>query len=195
MIDYLTGRLVSVCPEAVVVEIGGFGLRVQVPQSLAATLPQPGATVKLHTYLAVREDAMELFGFADELERTAFLHLLSVGGIGPRTALAVIGRLGARRLWSAILQEDTSLLATVPGIGAKSARRMVVELKDRLEKQQFMVAGDGPADTAARREALAALVGLGYSAREAGEALDRVPDKRGGTAELVTAALRLLGKG
>jgi Holliday junction DNA helicase RuvA len=195
MIDYLNGKLVGVYPEAVVVEVGGFGLRVQVPQSLVATLPPPGATVKLYTYLAVREEALVLFGFGDELDRTAFVHLLQVSGIGPRTALVVVGRLGARRLWSAILQEDTSLLATVPGIGTKSARRIVVELKDRLEKQQLLPAGEGTADTTARREALAALVSLGYSVREAGAALEHATDKGGDAADLVRSALRVLGAG
>jgi Holliday junction DNA helicase RuvA len=196
MIDYLTGKLVAVYPEAVVIEVGGFGLRVQVPPSLAATLPQPGETIRLHTYLAVRNDAMELFGFADELDRTVFLHLLGVSGIGPRTALTVVGWLGTRRLLTAILQEDTSLLVTVPGIGVKSARRIVVELRDRLEKQQLMVAGDGSTSgTAAQREALAALISLGYTARDAGEALNRVPDQNAGPADLVKSALRILSAG
>lgn len=191
MIDLLIGRLVAVYPEAVVVETGGLGFRVQVSPSLAGELPQPGETVCLYTHLVVRENALELFGFIGELDRTAFLHLLGVAGIGPKTALALVGRLGARRLWAAILQEDIGLLATAPGIGAKSARRIVVELKERLEKQS-LVAEAAVVGAPAEGEALAALISLGYTAREAGEALQRVADRNADTATLVTSALRLL---
>lgn len=209
MIDFLKGRLVSVRPEAVVIEVGGIGYRVQVPPSLAAGLPEPGETVFLYTYLSVKETALEMFGFSGELDRTAFLLLLDVAGIGPRTALAVVGRLGARRLWAAILGEDTGILTTVPGIGVKSARRIVVELRDRLEKHQLAVsagllpgaAGGEPAESGvpapagrAEAEALAALISLGYTPREAREALNRVPaGHQLDTAGLVHAALRLMG--
>lgn len=194
MIDFLRGKLTAVHPEAVVVEVGGVGLRVNVAPSLISGLPQPGEMVHLYTYLVVRENALELFGFGGELDRTAFLHLLGVAGIGPRTALAVVGQLGARRLWAAILQEDTKLLATVPGIGAKSARRIVVELKERLEKLQLVVDGETPpAGVPIEGEAFAALVSLGYTPKEAAEALRRVPDPEADTTELIRSALRTLG--
>jgi Holliday junction DNA helicase RuvA len=194
MIDYLNGKLAAVYSESVVVEVGGFGLRVRVPSSFAAALPQIGEDVQLRTHLVVREDAMELFGFAAELDRTAFLYLLDVGGIGPRTALTVVGRLGARRLWVAILQEDIALLVTVPGIGVKSARRIVVELKDRLEKQQLVAVGEVAVPGAAvQKEALAALISLGYTSREAGDALNQVADRDVEVGALVRSALRVLG--
>ncbi|ACA59872.1 Holliday junction branch migration protein RuvA [Candidatus Desulforudis audaxviator] len=200
MIDFLKGRLVSVYPEAVVVEVGGIGYRVQVPPSLAASLPEPGETVFLYTYLSVKETALEMFGFSSELDRTAFLLLLGVAGIGPRTALAVVGRLGTRRLWAAILREDTGILTTVPGIGVKSARRIMVELRDRLEKQQVAVSAELPASDGvpvlagrAENEALAALISLGYTPREAREALNRLPDRKLDAAGLVHAALRIMG--
>ncbi|MBE0467771.1 MAG: Holliday junction branch migration protein RuvA [Candidatus Desulforudis sp.] len=194
MVDYLKGKLVRVHPEAVVVELGGIGLRVQVSPELAASLPAPGENVRLFTHLVVREDAFELFGFTEELDRTAYLQLLEVAGIGPRTALAAVGRLGARRLLTAILREDTTLLTTVPGIGVKTARRIVVELRDRIEKQQLVAVGDGRVhDTTAQSEALAALISLGYSSREAGEALSRVNDRDAEAAGLVSSALRILG--
>jgi len=200
VIDFLKGRLVSVYPEAVVVEVGGIGYRVQVPPSLAASLPEPGETIFLYTYLSVKETALEMFGFSGELDRTAFLLLLGVAGIGPRTALAVVGRLGARRLWAAILREDTGILTTVPGIGVKSARRIMVELRDRLEKQQVAVSAELPASDGvptqagrAENEALAALISLGYTPREAREALNRLPDRKLDAAGLVHAALRIMG--
>lgn len=200
MIDFLKGKLVSVHPEAVVVEVGGIGYRVQVPPSLVAGLPEPGKEVFLYTYLSVKETALEMFGFSGELDRTAFLLLLGVAGIGPRTALAVVGRLGARRLWAAILREDTAVLTGVPGIGAKSARRIVVELRDRLERQQLAVSADLSApggvptpEDQAENEALAALISLGYTPREAREALDRLPDRKLDAAGLVHAALRAMG--
>jgi len=218
VIDFLKGKLVSVHPEAVVVEVGGIGYRVQVPPPLAASMPEPGETVFLYTYLSVKETALEMFGFSGELDRTAFVLLLGVAGIGPRTALAVVGRLGARRLWAAILREDTGVLTSVPGIGAKSARRIVVELRDRLEKQQNSVvsadprgahtSGSGGVPTEvggsalagvplvagrAENEALAALTSLGYTPREAREVLDRLPDRKLDATGLVHAALRLMG--
>lgn len=211
MIDFLKGKLVFVHPEAVVVEVGGIGYRVQVSPPLAAGMPEPGETVFLYTYLSVKETALEMFGFSGELDRTAFVLLLGVAGIGPRTALAVVGRLGARRLWAAILREDTGVLTSVPGIGAKSARRIVVELRDRLEKQQLAVSADLPAGGVptevggialagvpllagrAENEALAALISLGYTPREAREVLDRLPDRKLDATGLVHAALRLMG--
>jgi Holliday junction DNA helicase RuvA len=137
---------------------------------------------------------MELFGFREETDRVAFLQLLAVGGIGPKTALAAISQLGTGRLWSAILQEDAALLSTVPGIGKKIAQRVIVELKDRIQKQHLVETELGTV-TSASGEALAALVALGCNEREAVEAIRLAgPQAQDDTAELVRAALRNLGK-
>lgn len=193
MIAHINGPLAAVLKDAVIIEVGGLGLHVHVPANVLTGLPPVGQKVKLHTHLAVREDGMELFGFRDESDRTAFRQLLSVGGIGPRTALASISLLGAARLWSAVLQEDAAALSTVPGIGKKIARRMIVELKDRIEKQHL--ADVGGVDGTATGDALAALVALGYNEREAAEALrligGQAPSDPG---ELVKTALKALDR-
>ncbi len=197
MIDQLYGKIVAVGTDYLVVEVNGLGYRVQVPASLLAVHTGTGPTIRLYTHLIVREDAMELYGFEEELEKKAFLHLLGVSGIGPRTSLAIVSQLGAQQFWSAVLQEDTTLLATAPGIGLKSAKRIVVELKDRLEKLKMIEKVDnmGAVASSEQQEALAALQSLGYTAREAGEALNKIPDKDIPAAELIKAALRLLGRG
>lgn len=193
MIAHINGLLAAVLKDAVIIEVGGVGLHVNVPANVLAALPPLGQKVKLYTHLAVREDAMELFGFEDESDRTAFLQLLSVSGVGPRTALASVSLLGAARFWSSVLQEDTATLSTVPGIGKKIARRIIVELKDRIEKHHLADAGG--ADGNAAGEALAALMALGYNEREAAEALrligGQAPSDPG---ELVKTALKALDR-
>ncbi|MBU4533126.1 MAG: Holliday junction branch migration protein RuvA [Eubacteriales bacterium] len=194
MIAHVNGTLADVFKDAVIVEVGGIGLHVQVPTNVLSHLPSPGQKVRLYTHLAVREDGMELFGFREETDRVAFLQLLAVGGIGPKTALAAISQLGTGRLWSAILQEDAALLSTVPGIGKKIAQRVIVELKDRIQKQHLVETELGTV-TSASGEALAALVALGCNEREAVEAIRLAgPQAQDDTAELVRAALRNLGK-
>ncbi|MDP3044101.1 MAG: Holliday junction branch migration protein RuvA, partial [Bacillota bacterium] len=194
LIAHVNGTLADVFKDAVIVEVGGIGLHVQVPTNVLSHLPSPGQKVRLYTHLAVREDGMELFGFREETDRVAFLQLLAVGGIGPKTALAAISQLGTGRLWSAILQEDAALLSTVPGIGKKIAQRVIVELKDRIQKQHLVETELGTV-TSASGEALAALVALGCNEREAVEAIRLAgPQAQDDTAELVRAALRNLGK-
>lgn len=194
MIAHVNGTLADVFKDAVIVEVGGIGLHVQVPTNVLSHLSSPGQKVRLYTHLAVREDGMELFGFREETDRVAFLQLLAVGGIGPKTALAAISQLGTGRLWSAILQEDAALLSTVPGIGKKIAQRVIVELKDRIQKQHLVETELGTV-TSASGEALAALVALGCNEREAVEAIRLAgPQAQDDTAELVRAALRNLGK-
>jgi len=194
LIAHVNGTLADVFKDAVIVEVGGIGLHVQVPTNVLSHLPSPGQKVRLYTHLAVREDGMELFGFREETDRVAFLQLLAVGGIGPKTALAAISQVGTGRLWSAILQEDAALLSTVPGIGKKIAQRVIVELKDRIQKQHLVETELGTV-TSASGEALAALVALGCNEREAVEAIRLAgPQAQDDTAELVRAALRNLGK-
>lgn len=194
MIAYIHGLLAAVLEAAVIIEVGGVGLHVHAPANVLADLPPVGEEVKLHTHLAVREDGMELFGFRNEADRTAFLQLLGVAGVGPRTALASISLLGAARVWAAVLQEDAALLSTVPGIGKKISRRIILELKDRVKKMQLAAADIGTGSTAAG-DALGALIALGYNEREAAEALSRVGGEApADSGELVKTALKLLDR-
>lgn len=197
MIAFVEGRLLGHDGESVIVLVNGLGLRVQVYSDMLNRLPSAGATVSFYTHLVVKEDAFELYGFANEAERETFLKLLGVGGVGPRLALAVVGCLGTQRFWSAVLQEDAVTLATVPGIGKKTAQRMIVELKDRAERLAFTVSEAMDEAAGGMDDALAALTSLGYTAREAAEALTVAKKgvaKGPGVAELVTAALKVLGR-
>lgn len=193
MIAYIDGPLAAVLEEAVILEVGGLGLHVHVPANVLSDIPPVGRRLKLYTYLAVREDGMELFGFRGEADRTAFLQLLGVPGVGPRTALASISLLGAQRVWSAVFQEDAAQLATVPGIGKKISSRIILELKDRVKKMHLAEVG-GASSTAAG-DALGALIALGYNEREAAEALHRVGAKApSDSGELVKMALKVLDR-
>jgi len=200
MIAFLEGRLLSVEPDAVVLSVNGLGFRVFVAPELAARMPAVGETVRLYTHLVVKEDALELFGLGSEAERDSFSRLLGVTGIGPRTALAAVGRLGPQRLWQAIVHEDIALLCAVPGVGKKTARRMIVELKDQAARSETAPGGDSTAGLpSAVGDAVAALIALGYGTGEALDAVTAVAgtggsDTAGDTAELVRKALQHLGK-
>lgn len=153
--------------------VGGIGLRVQVPASTAESLGRGGETVMLHTHLHVRDDAVALYGFASAEDLAAFDLLLGVGGIGPRGALALLSTLGAGGLSEAVSAGDVPRLQQVPGIGQKTAARLVLELKGKLVGP----AAAGPVPTARDDEVVAALVGLGYSQAEAQAAAGSVPSE------------------
>ncbi|MDI6906816.1 MAG: Holliday junction branch migration protein RuvA [Thermoanaerobacterales bacterium] len=199
MIAFLEGRFLAAEADAVVLAVNGVGFRVFVSPELIGRLPAIGETVRLYTHLVVKEDALELFGLGSEAERAAFLRLLGVSGIGPRTALAAVGRLGPQRLWQAIVQEDTALLCAVPGVGKKTARRMIVELKDQAAQAEAAPAGGAAGLSSAVGDAVAALIALGYGTGEALDAVTAVAGSGGDdagqdTAELVKKALQRLGR-
>lgn len=190
MIAFLTGRVAAKGPGSAVVEVGGVGFRLLMSTPSLAALPAEGDEVTVHTYLNVREDELTLFGFETEQEREAFEQLISVGGVGPKLALAVLSSVSPDSLRAALAREDIALLSTVPGVGKKTAQRIVIELKDRLgvpdlgaEKRPPSVAGN---------EAREALLGMGFSSAEIALALrDVAPDM---TAEdMLRHALKALG--
>lgn len=198
MIGHLSGRLATAALGEVVVDVRGVGYRVQVPPG--SVRGSVGDEVTLHTHLAVREDALTLYGFPDPPTRDLFETLLGATGVGPRLALAAVGTLGGDGLRRAILAEDVAALTVVPGVGKKSAQRIVFELRERLGPE----VGDGalpegagaPSGTAEdpRAEVRAALAGLGYAAAEVQRALDGLDtDEHGSAEELLRAALQRLG--
>ena len=200
MIASLDGRIRSRSSDAVILDVHGVGYLVTVGSRTAAQLPRNGEPVLLYTYTYVREDALALFGFVSQEELAFFKLLLSVKGIGPKAGLAIISRAELRVLKRAVLQEDAALLATVPGIGAKTAARVVLELKGKLKEEIFPEDARTPA--AANGElvgqAVEVLTGLGYSPAEAKDAVAKVAGQNGGgrtVEELVTAALRGLDRG
>lgn len=186
MIGSLRGTLVERSPAGeVVVEVGGVGYLVLVPPATLAALGEPGATVLVHTHLAVREDALTLYGFATRDERACFEALIGAHGVGPALALAVLSVHRPPALRRAVADDDVGALCLVPGVGRKTAARLLLELKDRLE----VVGTAGlPAPVAAghdqgngssppaRGEVRAALVALGYEPDEIGQALRDLPE-------------------
>ena len=191
MISRVRGELIRRQPEAVeVLTPGGVAYEIVVPLSVYERLPREGEPVELRTYQVVREDAVELFGFLDEHERAVFARLLTAPGVGPRLALAMLSTLSPQRLVRAIAERDTAALRQVPGIGAKKAERLVVELQGRLDDLALAVAGPAPEGRAAE-EAIRALIALGYSAPQATAAVRRALEQDAGLAgtELIKAAL------
>ncbi len=175
MISSIEGILAGRTETGVVVEMGGFGLELHVPAPAIAALGKIGEKVSFSTYLHVREDALTLFGFASEYDRSVFTALLGVSGVGPKAALTVMSQGSAAVLAGMIRDEDVRALVKIPGIGKKTAERIILELKDKIE-----VSGDtaGQAGPAARpetlEEAVAALMSIGLTRGNAEKALDRV---------------------
>lgn len=172
--------------------VGGVGLRVQVPASTAEALGRGGESVMLHTHLHVREDALALYGFASSEDLAAFELLLGVGGIGPRGGLVLLSTLGAGGLSEAVSAGDVPRLQQVPGIGQKTAARLVLELKGKLVSPSAPVS----VPTARDDDVVAALVGLGYSQAEAQAAAASVPSEPSAAVEeRLRHALAYFGRG
>ena len=196
MIGSLRGRITSKSPPQVTVEVGGVGYEVEAPMSTFLHLPAVGAEVKLLTHFVVREDAQLLYGFATEDERHLFRSLLKVSGIGPKIGLALLSGMSVEAFASAVRNQDVDSLIRVPGIGRKTAERMLVEMRDRLAP-----AAGGTSDAivlqagaAPEAEAFAALVGLGYRPAEATRLLKAAGPGTHSTEELIRRALQSAAK-
>lgn len=204
MIGRLSGRLLSSRPDEILLDVGGVGYRLQIPLSTFYRLGDADGRVSLHVHTHVREDAIQLFGFWSEDERTAFERLIAVSGIGPKIALAVLSGIGVADLEKAVQDEDRGVLERIPGIGRKTAERVLLELRDRPSGRRRSGASAAPmasrgggahSTPSLDADAASALVHLGYSDRAAGEAV--VDARRGLGADvsletLLRAALRAL---
>ncbi|MGK7346608.1 MAG: Holliday junction branch migration protein RuvA [Candidatus Nitrospinota bacterium M3_3B_026] len=195
MIAWLSGRLASKKPTRVVVETGGVGYEVYVSLNTFYALPGEGEMAALHVYTSVREDAIQLFGFAAEREREVFEMLIGVSKVGPRLALGVLSGLTCEQLARAVMEKDIARLSAAPGIGKKTAERLVMELQDKFEwmsagKEGPEAAGDGRLDPV-----MEALVSLGYKKDEAKRAAARALRESGdsGVETALKEALRMLG--
>jgi Holliday junction DNA helicase RuvA len=196
MIGRLTGILVEKNPPQITLDVAGVGYEVDVPMSTFYHLPASGEKVTLHTHLAVREDAHQLFGFASEAERAAFRQLLKISGIGARTALAVLSGMSVAELAQAVTLQEAGRLIKVPGIGKKTAERLLLELRDRLPKVTATGGAGVGAGSTARDDAadiVNALLSLGYSEREAQAAMKQLPAGVA-VADGIRQALKLLSK-
>jgi Holliday junction DNA helicase RuvA len=193
LVDYIAGELVARDLDSLVVAVGGMGLRIRTSSRTAADAPAVGEPVRLVTYLYIREDVRTLYGFASTEERELFTRLLTVGGVGPRSALAALSLLTAEQLAATIAAGDAQALARIPGIGARTATRIVVELRGKLPTVEVPIAGGGPTGVAAGAHAdvVAALRGMGFNPSEIATRLAALPrDEPLSAEEALRRALR-----
>jgi Holliday junction DNA helicase RuvA len=192
VIGRLAGVLVEKHPPTLLVDAGGVGYEVDVPMSTFYGLPALGERVTLLTHLVVREDAQQLFGFATHAERNAFRALIKISGVGARTALAVLSGLSVEELAQAVTRQDAATLKRLPGIGQKTAERLLLELKGKLGAG-FEAATSAADSPDAAGDVLRALLALGYSEREAAAAARQVPPGTG-VSDGIRIALKSLAK-
>jgi len=198
MIGYLRGRLVWKQPPRLLIDVNGTGYDVEVPVSTFAALPAVGEGLELRTHLTIRDDTQVLYGFSTEEERWLFRNLIKVSGVGPKLALTVLSGSTVRGFVDIVQQEDDAALARLPGIGKKTAQRLIVEMRDRLGDASVVALAAGGVGqargTTAEREAYEALLALGYKPQEAARMLERVDCAGLDSAEVVRRALRAPGK-
>ncbi len=191
MIARLNGLLIEKSPPLIVLDCGGVGYEIEVPMSTFYNLPEVGAKVQLLTYMVVREDAQLLYGFGSEQEKSTFKQLLKVNGIGAKSALSILSGVSIDDLVYAVTNQDVAMLTRVPGVGKKTAERLLLELKDK-----FAITGSATTTAApksASHDILNALISLGYNEREATAAV-KLLDKEISVAEGIKQALKSLSK-
>lgn len=198
MIGYLRGRLLAKHPPQLLLDVNGVGYEIDAPMSTFYALPAIGGELALFTHLVVREDAHSLYGFATERERRLFRELLKVSGIGPKLALALLSGIHIDSFWLCIEAGDTDTLVKVPGVGRKTAERLIVEMRDRAKscgEPSLGMAGQTPSGAnGAQAEAFDALVALGYKPVEVTRLLKSVTAAATTTEEIIRQALRAASK-
>lgn len=196
MIDQISGKIISINENYVVLAVGGFGIKVNISAAFASKLVNEDL-ITLVTYLNVREDALDLYGFKNESERNLFLMLISISGIGPKLAVSILSWVEIEELKSNILSGDIKSLTSIPGVGAKTAKRIIIELKDKLSKTTTTELGfDDNFGSKISKDVLSALVGLGYSESIAIDAIKRInPANSDKSIEsLIKEALKILNE-
>lgn len=188
MIGRLRGTLMEKHPPCVLVDVAGVGYEMQAPLSTFDAMPAEGETVALLTHLLVREDALQLYGFATAEERALFRGLLKVSGVGAKLALAVLSGMSVGRFHQCIRDGDVAALIKLPGVGRKTAERLMLELRDRI--REWPAEGAGRAHAGAAEEAFEALVALGYKPNEAGRMLEGLDGQGKASEVLLREALR-----
>lgn len=172
MIATIQGKVQSIADDEMIIEVGGVGIRVSVPLARLERVPHIGHDVFLYTHLVVREDALELYGFGESESRQLFEMLLKVGGVGPKLALATLSHLSPDAIRRSVGSDQAELLTKVPGIGRKTAEKIVFELKDRIGQPGMEAAPPSELDS----ELIEVLTGLGYSLVEAQAAVQSLPE-------------------
>ena len=197
MYAFIEGKVCDKGPGTMVIEAGGVGYLLNCSMTTIQSAPPEGEKMRCQTWLSVKEDALELYGFATTEEKKLFLKLISVSGVGPKMALGLLGAMSVQDLNMAILMEDLNSLSRAPGIGKKMAQRICMELRDKVSQSEIVkgkpgapAAGKAAPDAAA--EAMEALMALGYSSSEVREALSRVHTQSDQAEELIRLALRAM---
>jgi len=197
MIGFLRGKLVVKQPPVLLIDVNGVGYEVEAPMTTFYDLPETGVEITLHTHLVVREDAHILFGFLRLSDRALFRSLIKISGVGPRMALAILSGMSADAFVRCIQDNNTAALTRVPGVGKKTAERLVVELRDNIGKAgvagaDMAVASAGPAN--AVEEAVSALIALGYKPPDASRMVRGIDSKDLGVEEIIRRALQAAAK-
>jgi Holliday junction DNA helicase RuvA len=201
MIGSLRGKLIAKHPPQLLMDVGGVGYELDAPMSTFYALPAVGAEISLFTHLVVREDAHILFGFSTERERRMFRELLKVSGVGPKLALALLSGINIDQLWVCIEAADVDSLVKIPGVGRKTAERLIVEMRDRAKafgELSLAIVGNPMQEAAgtngAHAEAFSALVALGYKPIEVSRLLKSTAATATTTEELIRQALKAASK-
>lgn len=196
MYAYLIGKVADVAEDNLVLEVGHIGYNVRIPGSVVPLLPPVGEEVKIYTYTSVREDAIQLFGFLTKDDLEMYKQLIGVSGIGPKGGLALLSVMSADQVRMAVLAQDSRAIAKAPGIGNKTAQRIILELKDKVSMEDTFLSGEASKDivmsgiSQARTEAVEALTALGYSASDALRAVKAVEQEDMDVEALLKAALK-----
>jgi Holliday junction DNA helicase RuvA len=192
MIGSIRGRLALKQPPRIIVECSGVGYEIETPMSTFLELPQLGAEVFLHTHLQVREDAQSLFGFGTAEEKLLFRGLLRVSGVGAKMALAILSGMSVADFHRCVLHEDSAMLIKIPGVGRKTAERLIIEMRDRIDQHAPLpkTVGGVAARTDARSEAFDALVALGYKPQEVKRLLGHLDVDDKSAEDIIRSALR-----
>lgn len=204
MISYLRGEVAAVLPDRVIVDVGGVGFQVLVSVRDAADMPPVGEEVKIFTYMSVSEDAIRLYGFLSQDDLNVYRTMITVSGVGPKAALGILGALSANDVRFAVFSDDVKALSRAPGIGAKTAKKLILELKDKLKLEDAIsdIGGEAPGAEAAvssvidaeLADAVQALTALGYSNSEALRAVRKVKVVEGmQTQDILKQALKYIG--
>lgn len=198
MISYIKGELAAIEEDKAVVDVHGVGYGIYMPKRALGLLPQTGNEVKIHTYLNVREDAMQLFGFLTRDDLAIFKRLIGVSGIGPKGGLGILSQLSADDLRFAVLSGDVKAISAAPGIGKKTAEKLIIELKDKLDLEDMLYHGTDEASAipaenlngGVQSEAVQALVALGYGSTESLKAVKKVKLENATVEEVLKEALK-----
>jgi holliday junction DNA helicase RuvA len=193
VIGFVRGKLVVKTPPHLTVDVGGVGYDIEAPMSTFYTLPAVGSDVRLLTHLVVREDAHILYGFGTQEERALFRNLLKVSGVGPKIALAILSGVSVEGFANCVKMQDAASLTRIPGVGRKTAERLLIEMRDRLDALSVAAAAGAPVANGASQtegEAWSALVALGYKPAEVTQMLKPLAGSGGSTEDLIRRALQ-----